>query len=94
MMDATPRKISDNLAPIGMGPARVMAGLPPSGIARQARKKLQVLCPVCGDALDIWSVNISRCTRVGGAWKTSAMCRNRNCLFTELSVKTMNDWRK
>ena len=51
-------------------------------------------CPVCRWPVKISPVNISRCTNIGGPWKTSLECLNKTCRYTELSIKTMHDWRK
>jgi len=50
-------------------------------------------CPKCGSFCRISQVNVSKCTNVGGDWKTSIMCANHDCRFTELSTRTINDWR-
>ena len=50
------------------------------------------VCPECGAAVRVAPVNVSKCTNVGGSWKTSLECINKNCRFTELSVKSMNEW--
>lgn len=51
-------------------------------------------CPDCGSFVIIREVNISKCTNIGGGWKTSLECINDRCRFTELSAKTLNEWRK
>lgn len=53
-----------------------------------------VLCPVCRSMVSITPVNVSKCTNVGGPWKTSLMCSNADCRFTELSEKTLAEWEK
>jgi len=50
-------------------------------------------CPKCGSFCRISQVNVSKCTNVGGDWKTSIGCVNPDCRFTELSTRTINDWR-
>lgn len=50
-------------------------------------------CPVCGNKVIIELVNVSKCTNVGGDWHTSLICTNTDCRFTELSTKTMEEWR-
>lgn len=49
------------------------------------------LCPECESEIRIQRVNVSKCTNVGGDWKTSIMCKNPNCRFTELSKKTIEE---
>jgi len=51
-------------------------------------------CPECGRTVKVSPVNISRCTNIGGPWKSSIECTNKACRYTELSIKTMHDWRK
>lgn len=51
-------------------------------------------CPMCGAKVNISRVNVSKCTHVGGNWKTSLMCSNEHCRFTELSEKTLEEWRR
>lgn len=51
-------------------------------------------CPDCGALVRVSRVNVSRCTNIGGPWKSSIECLNKTCRYTELSIKTMNDWRK
>jgi hypothetical protein len=50
-------------------------------------------CPICASAVRISRVNISKCTNVGGDWKTSVECTNPDCRFMELSKETINEWR-
>lgn len=50
-------------------------------------------CPECKSFVIIKPVNVSRCTNIGGPWKTSLECTNDRCRFTELSIKTLNEWR-
>jgi hypothetical protein len=45
-------------------------------------------CPQCGSPMVPIAVNISKCTRVGGNWKSLVQCTNHDCLFDELSLKT------
>jgi hypothetical protein len=45
-------------------------------------------CPHCGEAMIPIAVNVSRCTQVGGAWKSLIQCTNHGCLYDELSLKT------
>lgn len=62
--------------------------------AQPAIKNLTVpRCPDCGAVVIISPVNVSRCTNVGGDWKTSLQCTNKSCRFTELSIKTITEWR-
>lgn len=51
-----------------------------------------VPCPQCGEMLEITPVNVSRCTNIGGPWKSSLLCSSPQCRFTELSVKTVTEW--
>ena len=51
------------------------------------------LCPECGALLAVSPVNVSKCTNVGGDWRTSLQCSNPACRFTELSAKTLAQWR-
>jgi len=51
-------------------------------------------CPVCGGMLAIKRVNVSKCTRVGGGYHTSVMCERDECRFTEMSKKTVEQWRR
>lgn len=51
------------------------------------------ICPECGAAVRISPVNVSKCTNVGGEWRSSISCLNQTCRFTELSTKTMDEWR-
>jgi len=53
-----------------------------------------ISCPECGLPVQITPVNISKCTNVGGGWKTSVICSNPRCRYTELSTKTVSEWRK
>jgi hypothetical protein len=57
-------------------------------------RPIVVPCPTpgCGHPLEISPVNVSRCTNVGGEWKTSLVCSNPDCRFTELSKKTLEEW--
>ncbi|MFA6135479.1 MAG: hypothetical protein WC869_15815 [Phycisphaerae bacterium] len=50
-------------------------------------------CPECNSFMTISPVNVSRCTNIGGDWKSSLQCRNPDCRFSELSTKTLNEWR-
>lgn len=61
---------------------------------RPVRKRLQSqpLCPHCGTALRISAVNVSRCTRVGGGWRSIGVCQNDQCLYSELSLKSVTAW--
>ena len=43
-------------------------------------------CPQCGYILRISPVNVSRCTRVGGQWKSIIQCDA--CGYDQLSNKT------
>ena len=45
-------------------------------------------CPHCGCQLSISPVNISRCTNIGGPWKSVSECVNRRCHYSELSIHT------
>jgi len=49
-------------------------------------------CPECGRGLRISPVNVSKCTNIGGKWKTSLECKNPTCRFTELSEKSTAEW--
>lgn len=69
--------------------ARMLANPPP-----KPTNKLGQVCPECGAPVQISPVNVSRCTNVGGNWRTSLMCSKSACRYTELSVKTINDWRR
>lgn len=40
-------------------------------------------CKKCGSQVRRYRVNISRCTKVGGNYKTAVQCINKNCLHTE-----------
>lgn len=51
------------------------------------------ICPDCGYPVVIQPVNVSRCTNIGGAWRSSLVCSNATCRFTELSIKTLTEWR-
>lgn len=77
--------------------------LPPAAVvsAKHITKKVikktraistRPLCPVCETVLRLSRVNVSRCTRVGGNWKTVAVCRNSKCRYTELSIKLLKEW--
>lgn len=57
------------------------------------KKALAVDCPQCGGSVAVSPVNVSRCTAVGGEWHTSLQCSNPQCRFTELSTKTLLEWR-
>lgn len=57
------------------------------------RREHKPVCPLCNQQLRITPVNVSRCTAVGGEWKTSAMCLNANCRYSTLSEKSMQEWR-
>lgn len=48
-------------------------------------------CPECDSRLRLTPVNVSKCTNIGGAWKTSIMCQNAACKYTELSTKTIKE---
>lgn len=50
-------------------------------------------CPECGARLAISAVNVSRCTNIGGPWKSSLFCNNRDCRYTSLSEKSIQEWR-
>lgn len=65
---------------------------PKKPTAPPARPETQ--CPLCGSTVAISPVNVSKCTRVGGSWKTSLMCKNKDCRFTELSEKSLKEWGK
>ena len=54
--------------------------------ARQAGRKMTVPCNQggCTGSMLLYSVNISKCTHVGGPWKTQAICRR--CGHEEYSV--------
>jgi len=72
--------------------AAVTPASPPRDIKATVKKqKHKTLCPLCGSVVDISRVNISKCTHVGGSWKSSLMCRNKNCRFTELSEKSLHE---
>lgn len=58
------------------------------------QNRLNVKCPDCNSIVNISLVNVSKCTAVGGDWKTSMMCNNPKCRFTELSKKSLQDWSK
>jgi len=60
---------------------------------RPAGPPAAVPCPVCGRPLKISPVNVSKCTNVGGAWRTSLMCSGDTCRFTELSTENLDHWR-
>jgi len=60
---------------------------------RRKARLSDVRCPECQSFCEITPVNVSKCTRVGGSWKTSLMCSNEHCRFTELSEKTLEEWR-
>lgn len=50
-------------------------------------------CPECqNDSVEVTPVNVSRCTNIGGNWRTSIVCHNPQCRFTELSKKSMDEW--
>lgn len=51
------------------------------------------LCPLCGRPVTISAVNVSRCTNVGGAWRTSLVCSNVACRFADLSEKSLDEWK-
>lgn len=51
------------------------------------------VCPECRHMLIVAEVNVSRCTAIGGPWKTSLMCGNKACRYTELSTKSIHEWR-
>jgi len=48
-------------------------------------------CHECGSLLILRPVNISRCTNIGGNWKTSLECGNRACMYTSLSIKSVTE---
>lgn len=73
--------------------------LPPEAKKKAVHKKSKApqtsaTCPDCGSGIEVTVVNISRCTNVGGDWKTSIACLNTKCLFTELSLKSVQEWRE
>jgi len=61
---------------------------PAHGTANQKTTR----CPKCGSFCRITQVNVSKCTNIGGDWKTSIGCVNSDCRFTELSTKNLNEW--
>ena len=71
-------------------PARNIA----AGGAVKVNQKRMPCCPACQGPVKITPVNVSRCTNIGGPWKSSIECLNKTCRYTELSIKPMNDWRK
>jgi len=66
---------------------------PVVGEAAKRSNKHVILCPDCKFPVTISNVNTCKGTAVGGDWKTSLMCTNDLCRFTELSKKTMKEWR-
>lgn len=65
------------------------------GVRHQLRYSRQSLprCSICGQEMDISPVNVSRCTNVGGNWLSIQVCRNKTCRHTELSEKSIREWR-
>jgi len=51
-------------------------------------------CHECNTFCEIAPVNISKCTAIGGSWKSSIVCSNPACRFTELSEKSPADIKK
>ncbi|MCK9254150.1 MAG: hypothetical protein M0P55_15490 [Clostridiales bacterium] len=39
------------------------------------RKMSRLVCSECGGAVVLYKVNVSKCSMVGGPWKTQAVCR-------------------
>lgn len=58
------------------------------------RIESSAVCPLCGWQLKISRVNASKCTNVGGPWKTSVECGNAECRYTDLSMKSVMEWRQ
>lgn len=56
----------------------------------EPREQAKIACPDCGSPLRMSPVNISKCTNIGGKWRTSLECPA--CLFTTLSEKTLTEW--
>lgn len=52
----------------------------------------QLYCPICGSRLLIRRVNVSKCTAIGGPWKTILECHSSDCPHTELSELSVSDW--
>jgi predicted RNA-binding Zn-ribbon protein involved in translation (DUF1610 family) len=67
--------------------------IPPSSPAEPAEPKNEFLCPDCRQRIIIRPVNVSKCTNIGGGWKTSLECINEKCRYTELSKKSLQEWR-
>ena len=49
-------------------------------------------CPECGSPARPLPVNASRCTNIGGPWRSILVCDNPACSFTELSENTLAEW--
>lgn len=43
-----------------------------------------LICPVCGAALQVMRVNATRCTQVGGDWTHMLSCGDAACNYTRL----------
>jgi len=60
---------------------------------RKRRPRLSsVPCPECGEYVEITPVNVSKCTAIGGPWKSSLICGNSKCRWTQLSEKSTKEF--
>lgn len=66
----------------------------PTTPSRKKRRQhlSSVRCPECGERVKIIPVNVSKCTNIGGPWKSSLMCGNDKCRWTELSEKSAKEF--
>jgi len=46
-----------------------------------------VPCPLCGTPVALYRVNVSRCTAVGGGWRSQALCRH--CGFERYTTESV-----
>ena len=55
-------------------------------------KKACPRCPECGYQMNLFPVNTSRRTRVGGGYNSQWLCGDHSCMHTYFSDKTVNEW--
>ena len=51
-------------------------------------------CPECNSPMRLYPVNINEATQTGDNSKSVWMCYNSQCMHTEYSTKTVQEWTK
>jgi len=58
------------------------------------RRNPPIPCPECDAPMIILPVNDSSSTRTGDDAKSVMMCQNKDCMYTDYSIKSVGGWIK